>query len=60
VRVIVSLLSMQAWFRHSIITIGEVTAISFLAPLFGTLRSSCWETGRLRRWSALGGASSAP
>jgi drug/metabolite transporter (DMT)-like permease len=38
VRVVVSLLSMQAWFYAiSIITIGEVTAISFLAPLFGTL-----------------------
>ena len=37
-RVCVSLLSMQAWFYAiSLIPIGEVTAISFLAPLFGTL-----------------------
>ena len=37
-RVSISLLSMQSWFYAiSLITIGEVTAISFLAPLFGTL-----------------------
>ena len=34
----ISLLSMLAWFYAiSLIPIGEVTAISFLAPLFGTL-----------------------
>jgi drug/metabolite transporter (DMT)-like permease len=57
VRVIVSLLSMQAWFYAiSIITIGEVTAISFLAPAFGTLGAIflLGETVRLRRWTALG------
>ncbi len=37
-RVAVSFLSMLAWFYAiSLIPIGEVTAISFLAPLFGTL-----------------------
>ena len=57
VRVVVSLLSMQAWFYAiSLITIGEVTAISFLAPLFGTLGAILLlgETVRLRRWTALG------
>ena len=36
--------------------IGEVTAISFLAPLFGTLGAIflLGETVRLRRWTALG------
>jgi drug/metabolite transporter (DMT)-like permease len=56
VRVVISLLSMQAWFYAiSIITIGEVTAISFLAPLFGTLGAIflLGETVRLRRWTAL-------
>jgi drug/metabolite transporter (DMT)-like permease len=37
-RVAISFLSMLAWFYAiSLIPIGEVTAISFLAPLFGTL-----------------------
>ena len=57
VRVVVSLLSMQAWFYAiSLITIGEVTAISFLAPLFGTLGAIflLGEKVRLRRWTALG------
>ena len=57
VRVVVSLLSMQAWFYAiSLITIGEVTAISFLAPLFGTLGAILLlgEKVRLRRWTALG------
>ena len=56
-RVSISLLSMQAWFYAiSLITIGEVTAISFLAPLFGTLGAIflLGETVRLRRWTALG------
>jgi len=55
-RVLVSLLSMQAWFYAiSLITIGEVTAISFMAPLFGTLGAILvlGETVRLRRWTAL-------
>ena len=64
VRVVVSLLSMQAWFYAiSLITIGEVTAISFLAPLFGTLgrhlsaRARRCGCGAGRRWPS---ASSAP
>ena len=37
-RVAISLFSMQAWFYALfLIPIGEVTAISYLAPLFGTL-----------------------
>ena len=57
VRVVISLVSMQAWFYAvSLIPIGEVTAISYLGPLFGTLGpSSC--SGRScasRRWTALG------
>jgi drug/metabolite transporter (DMT)-like permease len=56
VRVLVSLMSMQTWFYAiSLIAIGEVTAISFLAPLFGTLGAILilGETVRLRRWTAL-------
>jgi drug/metabolite transporter (DMT)-like permease len=56
VRVAISLLSMLAWFYAiSLIPIGEVTAISFLAPLFGTLGAIVLlgEKVRLRRWAAL-------
>ena len=56
-RVVVSLLSMQTWFYAiSLIPIGEVTAISFLAPLFGTLGAVflLGEVVRIRRWTALG------
>jgi drug/metabolite transporter (DMT)-like permease len=56
-RVAVSLLSMQTWFYAlSLIPIGEVTAISYLAPLFGTLGAVflLGETVRIRRWTALG------
>jgi drug/metabolite transporter (DMT)-like permease len=56
-RVAVSLLSMQAWFYAiSLIPIGEVTAISYLAPLFGTLGAVflLGEVVRIRRWTALG------
>jgi drug/metabolite transporter (DMT)-like permease len=56
-RVLVSLLSMQAWFYAlSLIPIGEVTAISFLAPVFGTLGAIFFlgERVRLRRWTAVG------
>ncbi|MBX9591439.1 MAG: DMT family transporter [Hyphomonadaceae bacterium] len=55
-RVAVSLLSMLAWFYAiAIIPIGEVTAISFLAPLFGTLGAIflLGEQVRARRWAAL-------
>jgi len=50
VRVTISLLSMQAWFYAlSLIPIGEVTAISYLAPrcLARWVRSFCWA-----RWCA--------
>ena len=56
-RVSISLLSMLAWFYAiSLITIGEVTAISFLAPLFGTLGAVflLGEIVRVRRRTALG------
>lgn len=55
-RVCVSLFSMQAWFYAiSLIPIGEVTAIGFLAPLFGTLAAILilGEIVRVRRWLAL-------
>ena len=56
VRVLISLISMQAWFyAMSLIPIGEVTAISFLAPVFGTLAAIflLGERVRLRRWTAV-------
>jgi drug/metabolite transporter (DMT)-like permease len=56
VRVLVSLFSMQAWFYALfLIPIGEVTAISFLAPVFGTIGAILLlgERVRLRRWSAI-------
>ena len=56
-RVLISLLSMQTWFYAIfLIPIGEVTAISFLAPLFGTLGAVflLGEVVRIRRWTALG------
>jgi drug/metabolite transporter (DMT)-like permease len=55
-RVAVSLFSMQAWFYAlALIPIGEVTAISFLAPVFGTLGAIflLGEQVRLRRWTAI-------
>ncbi len=55
-RVAVSLVSMLAWFYAlSAIPIGEVTAISFLAPVFGTLGAIflLGEKVRLRRWTAI-------
>jgi len=56
VRVAISFFSMLAWFYAiSLIPIGEVTAISFLAPLFGTLGAILLlgEKVRIRRWAAL-------
>ena len=56
-RVSISFLSMLSWFYAiSLITIGEVTAISFLAPLFGTLGAVflLGEVVRVRRLTALG------
>jgi len=55
-RVLCSLVGMLAWFYAlSLIPIGEVTAISFLSPLFGTLGAIflLGETVRWRRWAAL-------
>jgi drug/metabolite transporter (DMT)-like permease len=55
-RILISFSSMLAWFYAiSLIPIGEVTAISFLAPLFGTLGAIVLlgETVRFRRWLAL-------
>jgi drug/metabolite transporter (DMT)-like permease len=56
-RVAVSLVSMQTWFYALfLIPIGELTAISYLAPLFGTLGAVLFlgEVVRIRRWTALG------
>jgi drug/metabolite transporter (DMT)-like permease len=55
-RVAISLLSMLAWFYAiSLIPIGQVTAISFLAPVFGTVAAIVMlgERVRLRRWTAI-------
>jgi drug/metabolite transporter (DMT)-like permease len=55
-RVAVSLFSMLAWFYAlALIPIGEVTAISFMAPVFGTLGAIflLGEQVRLRRWTAI-------
>ena len=55
-RVAISLFSMLAWFYAlSLIPVGEVTAIGFLAPLFGTLGAILLlsEKVRMRRWGAL-------
>jgi drug/metabolite transporter (DMT)-like permease len=55
-RSLCSLFGMTTWFYAlSLITLGEVTAISFLAPLFGTLGAIVvlGEVVRWRRWAAL-------
>ena len=55
-RCAVALFSMLFWFYSlSKIPIGEVTAISFLTPLFGTLGAIFFlgEKVRARRWTAL-------
>lgn len=55
-RVAVSFGSMLAWFYAILlIPIGELTAISFLGPLFGTLGAIFFlgERVRWRRWAAL-------
>lgn len=55
-RVMLSFISMLAMFHAlALITVGEVTAISFLSPIFGTLFAIVilGETVRLRRWVAL-------
>lgn len=55
-RVAISLVSMTSWFYALwLIPLGELTAIGFLAPLFGTLGAIVFlgEKVRLRRWAAL-------
>src|SRR5262245_54868692 len=55
-RVLCSLVGMLSWFYAlSIVPIGELTAISFLSPLFGTLGAMfvLGEIVRGRRWAAL-------
>jgi len=56
VRVFISLISMTAWFYAlSLIPMGEITAIGFLSPIFGTVGAILFlgEKVRLRRWSAI-------
>lgn len=56
IRVLISLVSMTAWFYAlSLIPMGEITAIGFLSPIFGTLGAILFlgEKVRLRRWSAI-------
>jgi drug/metabolite transporter (DMT)-like permease len=56
VRVGISIFSMTAWFYAlALIPVAEVTAIGFLAPLFGTLSAIVFlgEKVRIRRWTAL-------
>ncbi len=56
VRVLISLVSMTAWFYAlSLIPMGEITAIGFLSPIFGTVGAILFlgEKVRLRRWSAI-------
>jgi drug/metabolite transporter (DMT)-like permease len=56
VRVGLAFVSMMAWFTAlPLIPFGELTAISFLAPLFATVFAVFWlgEVVRGRRWTAL-------
>lgn len=56
VRVLISLVSMTAWFYAlSLIPMGEITAIGFLSPIFGSVAAIVFlgEKVRLRRWSAI-------
>ena len=55
-RVLISVVAMSSWFYAlSLISVGELTAISFLAPLFGTVAAVIFlgEIVRVRRWLAL-------
>lgn len=55
-RILLAFISMMAWFMAlSTIPYVELTAISFLAPLFGTLFAVLYlgEVVRARRWTAL-------
>ena len=56
VRVGLALVSMTAWFSAlALIPFAELTAVSFLAPLFATLFAVAWLGERVggRRWTAL-------
>jgi drug/metabolite transporter (DMT)-like permease len=56
VRVAISLVSMSSWFcALALIPLGEITAIGFLSPIFGTLGAILLlgEKVRLRRWTAI-------
>lgn len=56
VRSMIALFSMTSWFYAiSLIPLGELTAIGFLSPLFGTLAAIVFlgEKVKLRRWTAL-------
>jgi drug/metabolite transporter (DMT)-like permease len=56
VRVGLALISMTAWFSAlALIPLAELTAVSYLAPLFATLFAVVWlgEVVRGRRWTAL-------
>lgn len=55
VRAVTGSIAMLAWFSAlSLIPVGEVTAISFLAPLFATVGAALFlgEVVRIRRWAA--------
>lgn len=55
-RVAISLVAMTSWFYAlSLISVGELTAVTFLAPLFGTIGAVVFlgEVVGARRWSAL-------
>ncbi len=56
VRVGLAFISMMTWFSAlSLIPLGELTAVGFLAPLFATMFAVFWlgEVVRARRWTAL-------
>ncbi|RMF00270.1 MAG: DMT family transporter [Alphaproteobacteria bacterium] len=55
IRALTGSIAMLTWFSAlSLISVGEVTAISFLAPLFATIGAALFlgETVRFRRWTA--------
>ena len=54
-RALTGSIAMITWFSAlALITVGEVTAISFLAPLFATIGAALFlgEVVRIRRWAA--------
>lgn len=55
IRAVTGLLAMMAWFAAlALISVGEVTAISFLTPIFATVGAALFlgETVRRRQWLA--------